>query len=388
MAPPRTGVLISYARSDGEALARDLYLRLQTEGIPLWRDLDRLEGGRDWWLQIESALNEVEFMVLVMTPAAAESAVVRKEWRYARQRGVCVYPVKGVTDLDFDALPRWMRTLHFYDLDREWLKFVNDLRTRCVQRRVPFMAEDLPAEFVARPAEYERLLSHLLDRQRDEPIAITTAIRAAGGYGKNVLARALCHDEEVQNAFDDGVLWVTLGENPGDLTGRIADLIYFLSGQRPSFSGVEAATALFVELLAERDILLIIDDVWDPAHLKPFIQGGPRCARVITTRAVDTLPSGTARVDVDAMQPPEALALGVAEHAARSAPDTVRPYRSATPATARCASVRAVSQGATRRRGSLEVKRGRGRPSQSLERRRSGWWLGDERASVGSGLAG
>lgn len=309
MAPPRTGVLISYARSDGEALARDLYLRLQTEGIPLWRDLDRLEGGRDWWLQIESALNEVEFMVLVMTPAAAESAVVRKEWRYARQRGVCVYPVKGVTDLDFDALPRWMRTLHFYDLDREWLKFVNDLRTRCVQRRVPFMAEDLPAEFVARPAEYERLLSHLLDRQRDEPIAITTAIRAAGGYGKTVLARALCHDEEVQNAFDDGVLWVTLGENPGDLTGRIADLIYFLSGQRPSFSGVEAATALFVELLAERDILLIIDDVWDPAHLKPFIQGGPRCARVITTRAVDTLPSGTARVDVDAMQPPEALAL-------------------------------------------------------------------------------
>src|SRR5688500_8175208 len=135
MSPPRTGVFISYARSDGAALARDLTRRLQAEGIPLWRDLDRLEGGRDWWLQIEAALDEVEFMVLIMTPAAAESAVVRKEWRYARQRGVCVYPVKGNADLDFDALPRWMRNVYFYDLEVEWLKFVNDLRTRCVQRR-------------------------------------------------------------------------------------------------------------------------------------------------------------------------------------------------------------------------------------------------------------
>ena len=209
---------------------------------------------------------------------------------------------EGDADLDFEALPRWMRNVHFYDLEVEWLKFVNDLRTRCVQRRVAFMAEDLPAEFVARPAEYERILSHLLNRTRDEPIAITTAIRAAGGYGKTVLARALCHDEDVQNAFDDGILWVTLGEHPGDLTGRVADLIYFLSGDRPSFAGVEAATALLVESLADRDILLVVDDVWDSAHLTPFLQGGPRCARVITTRVLDTLPPGSVRVDVDAMQ--------------------------------------------------------------------------------------
>jgi WD40 repeat protein len=307
--PPRSGVFISYARSDGAAIARDLQQRLQAEGIPLWRDLDCLEGGRDWWLQITAALDDVEFMVLVMTPAAMESAIVRKEWRYARQRGVCVYPVKGVAGLDFESLPRWMRTVHFYDLDREWTKFLNDLQTRCVRPRVPFMAEDLPSEFVARPAEYERLLFHLLDRECDEPLATTVAIRAAGGYGKTVLARALCHDEAIQNAFDDGVLWVTLGENPGELTGRVEDLIYILSGQRPAFAGLEAATALLVELLADRDVLIVIDDVWDNAHLKPFLQGGPHCARVITSRIVDALPAGAHRVDVDAMTPSEALAL-------------------------------------------------------------------------------
>jgi hypothetical protein len=30
-----------------------------------------------------------------MTPDALRSPIIRKEWRYARQQGVCVYPVKG-----------------------------------------------------------------------------------------------------------------------------------------------------------------------------------------------------------------------------------------------------------------------------------------------------
>jgi WD40 repeat protein len=307
--PARSGVFISYARSDGEALARGVRARLEREGVPLWRDRESMEGGRDWWLQITAALDAVEFLLLIMTPAALASPLVRKEWRYARQRGVCVYPVKGTADLDFDALPRWMRSVHFYDLDHEWTKLANDLRTRCERRRVPFMVEDLPPEFVPRPAEFERLVSHVLDREREEPIAITTALRAAGGYGKTVLARALCHDEDVQNAFDDGILWVTLGEEPGDLTGRVEDLIYVLSGERPRFAHVEAATAVFVELLADRDVLMVIDDVWDTTHLKPFVQGGPRCARVITTRMLDALPANSSRVDVDAMQQDEAVAL-------------------------------------------------------------------------------
>ena len=70
-----------------------------------------------------------------------------------------------------------------------------------------------------------------------------------------------------------------------------------------------AATAALVELLADRDILMVIDDVWDMAHLKPFVQGGPRCARVITTRNLDTLPADSSRVDVGAMRQDEAVAL-------------------------------------------------------------------------------
>ena len=313
----RSGVFISYAREDGEKFAKLLRQQLQGENISLWRDREGMEGGRDWWLQIKEALDQVEFMALVMTPAAMKSGIVRKEWRSARQQGVCVYPIKGAPNLDFDSLPRWMRDSHFYDLGTvqnrlkgpEWRKFVNDLNTSCQAKRVPFMAEDLPEGFVRRPGEFDQLIKLLIDERREEPVAITAALRGAGGYGKTTLAKALCNDDRIQEAFDDGILWITLGENPGDLTGRVEDLIVTLGDERLGFTTQDAAVNRLKELLADRDILIVIDDVWDRAHVNPFIQGGSRCARLITTRNFDTLPVGSERVHVDAMQREEATAL-------------------------------------------------------------------------------
>jgi hypothetical protein len=302
-------VFISYARSDGETFATGLRERLERERISLWQDRVKMEGGRDWWLQIVEALDHVEFMALVMTPAALRSEIVRKEWRYARQRGVCVYPIKAHPDLDFKSQPRWMRDVHWYDLDHEWPRFLNDLNRTYEQPRVPFMMEDLPPDFVERPREFEALISKLLDEKREEPVAITAALRGAGGYGKTTLAKALCHDERVQEAFDDGILWITLGENPSSFIGILEDLIYVLSRQRPGFTSIDAAKAHFAELLADRDILLVIDDVWNPAHLKPFLHGGKRCARLITTRDERVVPLNAQRIEVDAMQQQEAVRL-------------------------------------------------------------------------------
>jgi len=302
-------VFLSYARSDGEQFATQLRQRLEAEHIPLWQDRVGMEGGRDWWLQITEALDKVDFMVLVMTPAAMQSEMVRKEWRYARQQGVCVYPVKGATDLNFNSMPHWLRSAHFYDLDYEWQKLVNDLNTRCQQARVPFMVEDLPADYVSRPQEFETLIDRLLDQRREEPVAITAALRGAGGYGKTTMAQAICHDERIQQAFDDGILWVTLGEHPSNLVGKVEDLIYMLSHERPGFTGIYAAGARLAELLADRDILLVVDDVWDGMHLKPFLQGGTRCARLVTTRNEDVLPANARSQIVDAMHSGEAIQL-------------------------------------------------------------------------------
>ena len=118
VAPPR--VFLSYARKDGEAFATALRCRLTVEEpeITLWQDRAEMEGGVGWWAQIEDALDQVKFLVIVLTPRAITSEVTRQEWRYARQRGVVIYPVKGVPDdqLDYDSLPNWMRKAHFFDI--------------------------------------------------------------------------------------------------------------------------------------------------------------------------------------------------------------------------------------------------------------------------------
>lgn len=304
--PPR--VFVSYARSDGEDLARSIREGLEKEGLSVWQDRVKMQGGRDWWLQIVEALNQVEFMALVMTPAAMQSKIVRKEWRYARQQGVCVYPVKGAPDLQFDDLPRWMRNVHFYDPDEEWHKLVTDLSNPCETPRVPFMVEELPDDFVSR-ADHLNQLSSLLIAENGDPIPATIALHGTGGYGKTMLAKAMCHDDNIRQAFDDGILWVTLGESPGDLTEYVIDLVEVLSGERPGFAGIDAAETRLVQLLADRDILMVIDDVWNVAHLKPFIRGGARCARIITTRNIAAVPDKTNIVDVAAMSQNESVTL-------------------------------------------------------------------------------
>ena len=91
------GVFLSYARTDGEGRAAEIRERLAREPSDIVIQQDRLflEGGIGWWKQVTDAIDSVEFLVLVMTPAALASGNVQKEWRYARQQGVCVYPVKG-----------------------------------------------------------------------------------------------------------------------------------------------------------------------------------------------------------------------------------------------------------------------------------------------------
>ncbi|PJF35532.1 MAG: hypothetical protein CUN49_10120, partial [Candidatus Thermofonsia Clade 1 bacterium] len=320
MTDPVPRVFISYARADGEPFAQALHEVLQRENIACWLDRYGLEGGHDWWLQIKQALEQVSFVVLVMTPGAQRSENVEKEWRFARQNGVCVYPVKASPQLDFNSMPRWMRDAHFYDLGYdpnalqrgvEWENFVKHLRGDCRALRVPFMAPELTANFVERPNEFNEIVAKLLDERRENPVAITTALSGAGGFGKTTLAIAICHDQTIQEAFDDGILWVTLGENltENDLLDRVQDLIYALQGRKSDAPTPRSAIDDLKRLLEDRDILMVIDDVWHRKDLEPFLQGGKRCARLITTRKRNVLPDGAQAINVDAMKDGEALDL-------------------------------------------------------------------------------
>ncbi len=308
---PQPRIFLSYARKDGEEFARELRGKIESHGLSVWQDRKEIEGTKKWWAQIEEAIQSVEYMVLVMTEAALGSEIVQREWKFARQEGKGVIPVIGSKELDFDKMPRWMKEEHFVDVDQfeQWERFLRTLEGPHQSICVKYIEDKLPDNFIERPREFEPLLKALLDSGSREAIAITATLQGAGGFGKTILARALCLHSEVKETYFDGIHCITIGETPGDLTGRVLDLIERISGQRPGFETLERASDRLAELLANHTMLLVIDDVWDPTHLKPFLKGGMNCTRLITTRNKNVVPSNAISVVVDRMGTEESVAL-------------------------------------------------------------------------------
>jgi len=177
----------------------------------------------------------------------------------------------------------------------------------------PFMSPDLPVNFVQRDREYWQIRRYLLNADHQYPVAITTALRGAGGFGKTTLAVALCQDKQVRRLFDDGVLWVTLGEKP-DILGGLIKLYSALTDERPAFADVEEAATRLAEKLANRRCLVVIDDIWQITHLRPFLRSRGRSALLITTRFLDVAVEANAEcVDVDEMTTDEAVQMLIAK---------------------------------------------------------------------------
>ena len=82
-----------------------------------------------------------------------------------------------------------------------------------------------------------------------------------------------------------------------------------LTGERPGLETITAAAGKLGEALGDRRILMIVDDAWREQDLRPFLQGGPNCVRLVTTRIDSVLPQKALRQPVDAMQAGEALSL-------------------------------------------------------------------------------
>ena len=296
-----TPVFISYARTD-ERYATELMRRLKQEpDIAPWQDRISMSPG-DFESQLKAGIDKSDYLVLVLTPAALRSTWVEKEWRYARENGRCIVPIKPAfespdSDKELDELraqlPLWMQKIQVYDFDGYWKRFVAVIQNPCQATRSPFLAADLPRNFVSRPREFDRIIETVLDGQRQNPSGQTVVLHGTGGFGKTTLALSVCHDADVFAACDGGILWVTLGEQPS-IVNELERIYAALTGERPGFKNQDDAMFEVAKKLEDKRCLLVIDDVWSYQALKPFLYGAKTVSRLVTTRIFSVAVGATA----------------------------------------------------------------------------------------------
>lgn len=179
--------------------------------------------------------------------------------------------------------------------------------------QAPPMPELRVADWVVeRPVELSRVATALSARP-GRTVGITTSLHGAGGFGKTTLARMICTDRRIRRRFGGRVYWVTIGRDVRDaaaLAAKVNDVIRLVAGEDAGFVDPQlAGQRLSAHLDAGPRKLLILDDVWDEEQLAPFIDGGERCARLITTRVPALLAGRGLPVLVDQMSEGQARTL-------------------------------------------------------------------------------
>ncbi|MCT7983692.1 NB-ARC domain-containing protein, partial [Laspinema sp. A4] len=150
-----------------------------------------------------------------------------------------------------------------------------------------FNVPSLPLKFLPRSEEVEAIKAKLLGTESQTlvmtGVAQRVGVQGMGGIGKSVLAAAVARDEAVGERFPDGVLWVTLGQEP-NVKARLVDCVGYFTGTLPYFEDLPQGKAALAQQLEGRACLLVLDDVWQKSHAEAFYGLGPRCQLLLTTR--------------------------------------------------------------------------------------------------------
>jgi tetratricopeptide (TPR) repeat protein len=139
--------------------------------------------------------------------------------------------------------------------------------------------------FVNRLHELARL-NEVLDQADEEPVTVYL-ITGTAGVGKTSLALHWAHS--VRHRFPDGQLYVNLrGYDPGAPVTAEQALHQFLRVLGVPATGIPVAledrSALFRSLLADRRVLVILDNAASPGQVRPLLPGSSTCLVLVTSR--------------------------------------------------------------------------------------------------------
>ncbi len=154
----------------------------------------------------------------------------------------------------------------------------------------PVRLAQLPAAaatFVGRDAELHEL-SEILACQGEPGTPQTIAIDGPPGAGKTALALRVAH--AVVEHYSDGQLYVDLRGYSPDGHPRIVDEVLeeFLTALGVQIdvipAGLEARAKLYRSVLADRRVLVVLDNAADSQQLQPLMPASSGCGVVVTSR--------------------------------------------------------------------------------------------------------
>jgi DNA-binding SARP family transcriptional activator/tetratricopeptide (TPR) repeat protein len=170
----------------------------------------------------------------------------------------------------------------------------------------------LPADitdFTGRKAQLARV-KHLAGVADRSPAALI-AITGKAGVGKTTLAVHAAHG--LRGHYPDGQLFVNLrGTEAHPLTPPdvLARFLRSLGMDRTAIpDDVEERAALYRSRLADRRLLILLDNAASEAQLRPLLPGTPGCAVLVTSRTRLAGLTGTQLVDLDIFEPDQAVEL-------------------------------------------------------------------------------
>jgi tetratricopeptide (TPR) repeat protein len=183
------------------------------------------------------------------------------------------------------------------------------------RRPPPRQLQASPRDFTGRAQQLAALDQLLPDETGTGLDTVVISVDGTAGVGKTALALHWAH--RVQHRFPDGTLFANLrGYGPGEpaTPGEVLDGFLRALGipaERMPV-GLEAQAGLYRSLLAERQVLIVLDNANAAEQVRPLLPGSGGCLVLVTSRAsLSGLVSGEAaiRVTLDLLTQSEAVDL-------------------------------------------------------------------------------
>ena len=163
-----------------------------------------------------------------------------------------------------------------------WIAQFFPIADRLIEQRTenaPFQVPGLIPHFTGRKSELT-LLCERISKPKGRRIH---ALVGMGGVGKSSLAIHIAH--ALRDDFADGVLWASAS------TSSPLDIIELWAREYDCDFGrlndLQSRAAALRSLLAQKNTLVLLDDVTSAVQIQPLLPGSPGCVVLLTTRSED-----------------------------------------------------------------------------------------------------